>query len=566
MTAPAVRGGSAVSGGARSERVRAGALEVDRHPVTNGRYAAFVEETGHRPPCYWPGGRLPASLVNHPVVGVDLFDALAFARWAGGAIPTEEEWRLAAGPVAPGAYAWGDRFEGGRCNTVRSGHKGTTPVDAFPGGAAPSGCLDLCGNVWELTVTPYPGDAEAIVVKGGSWYDYPVHARLDSRFRAPIARGGPTTGLRLVYGRPWAAPACIPAELVEECMRFRKRKEGEREGEEAGAQEFAATLQALQREVEARIVDLDEAAADAGLDVVAALDRLEEVLEAAPPEEPGAPALPVPAPPSPPPRNSTLLQASPSRFRAHPLAVAGILASALLLVGWLVVSVSATRGAGRVPSRERATEEARTPTPEVSRSAAPPDRAAVREALRALAEGSDRKWAEAETRLLALGASVRPDLEEALAKGPNPKTESSLRYLIALIEEAAEPSGKPPRAAEGRLRPGLLFCFAFLDQGTMAEARKVRLTAAAEGVPFLALYNGPAPASEVLQSTAAALRGSEVAFDADGSLSALLRAQRSPHIAALGQDLQPYATHTGPIGRAAIAEMARTLRTILRGW
>jgi len=561
MTAPAVRGGPAVSGGAVSDRVRAGALDVDRTPVTNERYAAFVEKTGHRPPCYWPRGRVPTGLARHPVVGVDLFDALAFARWAGGAIPTEEEWLLAAGPVAPGAYAWGDRFDAGRCNTVRSGHKGTTPVDAFPGGAAPSGCLDLCGNVWELTATPFPGDAEAIIVKGGSWYDYPVHARLDARFRAPIARGGPTTGFRLVYGRPWAAPGSLPAELVEECLRFRARREGEREGVTGGADEFDATLQALTQEVEARIAALDEAAAAAGLDIVAALDRLEEVLEAAPHEVALAPAPLLPAPldaPGPIP--------APAPLRAHPLALVAVLAAALLLVGWLVVSVSATRGVGRAPQRGRGAEEAWAPAPELVRPPAAPDRAVVREALQSLAEGSDRKWAEAETRLLALGASVRPDLEEALAKGPNPKAESSLRYLLGLIEEAAEPVGQPPRATEARLRPGLVFCFAFLDKGTLAEARKARLTAAAEGVPFLALYNGPARETEVLQAAAPALRGAEVAFDPDGSLSTLIRAQRSPHFAALRQDLQPQAMHTGPISRAALAEMARTLRAVLRGW
>ena len=52
----------------RPERdtVRVGDLEVDRAPVTNARYAAFVDATGHRPPVYWEDGVCPESLAQHP--------------------------------------------------------------------------------------------------------------------------------------------------------------------------------------------------------------------------------------------------------------------------------------------------------------------------------------------------------------------------------------------------------------------------------------------------------------------------------------------------------------------
>lgn len=58
----------------------------------------------------------------------------------------------------------------GLCNGGRSG--GTTPVDAFPAGAAPSGAEDLCGNVWELTESERAdGRNRHVILKGGSWFN-----------------------------------------------------------------------------------------------------------------------------------------------------------------------------------------------------------------------------------------------------------------------------------------------------------------------------------------------------------------------------------------------------------
>ena len=50
---------------------------LDRYPVTNRQYEAFVRATGHRPPLYWLNGHLAEELYDHPVVGVDYFDATA---------------------------------------------------------------------------------------------------------------------------------------------------------------------------------------------------------------------------------------------------------------------------------------------------------------------------------------------------------------------------------------------------------------------------------------------------------------------------------------------------------
>ena len=186
---------------------------MDRSPVTNRQFMAFVEATGHvtvaekaPDPADYPGalphmlqpGSLvfspPASiagmgnayqwwsyefgadwrhplgpfssldgLLDHPVVHVAYADAEAYARWAGKALPTEAEWEFAArGGLVDAEYAWGDELlPGGRHmantwqgrfpleNSMDDGFLRTSPVGAFP--ANGYGLLDMIGNVWEWT-------------------------------------------------------------------------------------------------------------------------------------------------------------------------------------------------------------------------------------------------------------------------------------------------------------------------------------------------------------------------------------------------------------------------------
>jgi len=156
---------------------------------------------------------------DYPVVQVSYDDALAYARWLGRELPTEEQFEYAArGGLDGKTYVWGDEFNPGgkhmantwqgefpNTNTGADGYTGVAPVGCFP--ANGYGLYDMAGNVWQWTSSLYgresneamempgmgpktPTSRVTRTIKGGSFLCAPNYCR---RYR-PAARQAQESG------------------------------------------------------------------------------------------------------------------------------------------------------------------------------------------------------------------------------------------------------------------------------------------------------------------------------------------------------------------------------------
>lgn len=144
-------------------------------PVSNGEWLAFIEDGGYRNPLLWLAdgwaqveqeqrrhplywqyshhdGWWEYTLQGHqplhpdrPVCHLSYYEANAYAQWAGGRLPTEAEWEVAAAQAQP---------------AVNALHPAYAPVAGWQ-----------CAGVWEWTQSsyqPYPGFAP-FVGKAGEY-------------------------------------------------------------------------------------------------------------------------------------------------------------------------------------------------------------------------------------------------------------------------------------------------------------------------------------------------------------------------------------------------------------
>ena len=182
---------------------------IDRHMVTNGQFARFVSAGGYEDrshwadaewawkcalglehPTFWTRGRdgfgLRAMFGELPLpldwpAYVSHAEASAYARWAGMALPTEEQWQRAA--LGVGNPTIGGELVDGNFDFRRWD---PAPVNAAANNLSAFGVVGLVGNGWEWTASvfePLPGfqpsphyrgysadhfDGRHYTIKGGS--------------------------------------------------------------------------------------------------------------------------------------------------------------------------------------------------------------------------------------------------------------------------------------------------------------------------------------------------------------------------------------------------------------
>ncbi len=187
-------------------------FEISKSEVTVKQYLACVKAGACTAPHWEDGSCLvkagprwepkvaPAELRKEdlPVTCVDYAQALAFAKWVGGRLPTEAEWEFAARSRGNRklVYPWGASkpdcnmavFQVDKEAKAGCGKDAPHPVCAHRKGNSEWGLCDMAGNVSEWVL---------------DWFDAKIYATSPE-----LAPQGSTDGMqRVLRGGDWSLPA-----------------------------------------------------------------------------------------------------------------------------------------------------------------------------------------------------------------------------------------------------------------------------------------------------------------------------------------------------------------------
>ena len=163
--------------------------EIDRYPVTNREFIAFIDAGGYKDyrfwlsdgwdlvnekqwsaPLYWQKidgcwhkkdfDGLHKILLEQPVTNVSYYEADAYSRWARKRLPTEAEWEKAASwddeLKIKTIYPWGNDLPTDlNTNLLESWRWRPSPIGSYPQGKSHYGCHQMIGDVWEWTSSEY---------------------------------------------------------------------------------------------------------------------------------------------------------------------------------------------------------------------------------------------------------------------------------------------------------------------------------------------------------------------------------------------------------------------------
>jgi formylglycine-generating enzyme required for sulfatase activity len=149
---------------------------IDRTPVTNGQWRAYMADTGAKRPARWSDDANDDVMVT----GVSWRDAVAYAAHHNCTLPSEAQWETAARD-GRSFFPWGDRFEPLGPQAYANGAL-PIQVGRHPALSSAAGVHDLIGRFGTLCrddFGPYPGTDE-------TWFD----AHYPSWRGQKVVRGG----------------------------------------------------------------------------------------------------------------------------------------------------------------------------------------------------------------------------------------------------------------------------------------------------------------------------------------------------------------------------------------
>ena len=137
---------------------------------------------------------------DQPVVGIDWFDAYAYARFARKSLPTDDQWEVAARGKKGWLYPWGNTFDSTRANISHAHIVIPVSGDHLKEGATPDGIRHLAGNVSEWTLGQHQRNSRRRSLRGGGCYDKPaeIFAMSYLRFNFPDTLRKNDAGFRCV--------------------------------------------------------------------------------------------------------------------------------------------------------------------------------------------------------------------------------------------------------------------------------------------------------------------------------------------------------------------------------
>jgi formylglycine-generating enzyme required for sulfatase activity len=224
--------------------------------VTNAQYKRFVDASGYDEPRYWSedgwdwrqganpdgeswgrslrtwprdwqDGSFPVDRADHPVAGVNWYEADAYCHWLAEDtgypyhLPTEAEWEKAARGVDGRIYPWGNDWDPARANCAPGGPSQIVPVGQYsPSGDSFYGVADMAGNAYEWVADWYdggyyegspdsnpPGPESSSggawvnhrIMRGGSWRTTPELTRTAQRHSMVASYASDDVGFRCTY-------------------------------------------------------------------------------------------------------------------------------------------------------------------------------------------------------------------------------------------------------------------------------------------------------------------------------------------------------------------------------